>query len=241
MSPTRRQKSPAHELQARLRGELERQQDPARARKMQAYMKSTLPYWGLPMAKARSTFRELTRGLTFASLADLEQWVRVLYGEATHREERYAALYLLTLRAAKPLLTAEALPLMEWLIVEGSWWDLVDDVANHHLCDLLDREPRATSALLRRWSRGDHLWLRRAAIVAQVLRHERTDTTLLFEVMLPAIEEKEFFLRKGIGWALRVAAREFPSEVRSFLEEHHETLSGLSRREAEKGFRPSRR
>jgi len=41
-------------------------------------------------------------------------------------------------------------------------------------------------------------------------------------------------VRKAIGWALRHYARTDPDAVRSFVEEHRSTLSGLSVREAAK-------
>jgi 3-methyladenine DNA glycosylase AlkD len=50
-------------------------------------------------------------------------------------------------------------------------------------------------------------------------------------VILPSIGEADFFLRKGIGWALREYAKTDPTWVRAFVREH-EGLSGLSRREA---------
>jgi 3-methyladenine DNA glycosylase AlkD len=45
-----------------------------------------------------------------------------------------------------------------------------------------------------------------------------------------AIDDRDFFLRKAIGWALRDYARTNPAWVRSFAETHE--LSPLSRREA---------
>ena len=43
---------------------------------------------------------------------------------------------------------------------------------------------------------------------------------------------REFFIRKGIGWALRDHARTDPAWVLAFVDAHGDHLSGLSRREA---------
>ena len=43
---------------------------------------------------------------------------------------------------------------------------------------------------------------------------------------------REFFVRKALGWALRQHARVDPDWVRAFVAEHHDRMSGLSRREA---------
>jgi 3-methyladenine DNA glycosylase AlkD len=57
---------------------------------------------------------------------------------------------------------------------------------------------------------------------------------MLFDFCLRRAHEREFFVRKAIGWALREYARSRPEAVRGFLAEHGSTLSGLSRREAAK-------
>jgi 3-methyladenine DNA glycosylase AlkD len=48
------------------------------------------------------------------------------------------------------------------------------------------------------------------------------------------MHEKEFFIRKAIGWALRDHARTAPESVRRFVIEHRDQMSGLSFREATK-------
>lgn len=219
-----------------LRRELKARGDPKRAEQMRAYMKSALPYYGVPLPEARKVFRQLGKKLAFSDAGLFEATVRYVFTEAKRREERYAALALLALPANRKFQTIDALPLYEALIVEGAWWDLVDEVATHFLLPLLRSDRVAIEKTLRAWAASDDLWLRRSAIIAQVLAHEETDLKLLFSVIEPAIEEKEFFLRKAIGWALRAAGKEFPKEVRAFVEKHRARLSGLSIREAEKSL-----
>ena len=48
------------------------------------------------------------------------------------------------------------------------------------------------------------------------------------------ITEKEFFIRKAIGWTLREYAKTDPERVAEFLVENREVWSGLSFREASK-------
>jgi 3-methyladenine DNA glycosylase AlkD len=123
-----------------------------------------------------------------------------------------------------------ALPLFDELIVTGAWWDFVDEVAAGMLGELLDRDGTALAPVLRRWASDDVMWRRRAAIVSQVRRKERTDLALLYDCIEPSRGEKEFFLRKGIGWALRAYAWVDPDEIERYCATHE--LSPLSRREA---------
>jgi 3-methyladenine DNA glycosylase AlkD len=50
------------------------------------------------------------------------------------------------------------------------------------------------------------------------------------------VDGKDFFLRKGIGWAMRSLAKHRPNVVRGWLKRWAERLSPLSVREAKKGL-----
>ncbi|TWS25144.1 DNA alkylation repair protein [Tsukamurella sputi] len=212
-----------------IRAGLRSAADPERAPKMQAYMKSEMPFLGVPAPAARSIVTSARRTHPPADRADLVATVRELWDEAVYREERYAAQHLLRGRLTKGRL--ELLPLHEHIAVTGAWWDHVDETA-HHIADLHDAHPEETAAVARAWSLGDHMWLRRLAIISQLGRKDRLDTALLTEVIEPALPESEFFLRKAIGWALREYGRTDPEWVRAYVAAHEAELSGLSRREA---------
>ncbi|MEW5740171.1 MAG: DNA alkylation repair protein [Myxococcota bacterium] len=215
--------------------------DPRRARDMQAYMKSAMPFHGVPMARTRALARELVKDARPADAQQLWAAVRALWHGAKFREERYAALELLSRPWARKLESPDALPLYEELISTGAWWDLVDELAAHRVGSLLAQWPDEVKSVLRRWSRGGDLWLRRAAIIAQLRHREATDVDLLFEVIEPAVGEKEFFLKKAIGWALRELARWKPRDVERWLSEHEGRAAGLTVREARRGLERGRR
>lgn len=79
-----------------------------------------------------------------------------------------------------------------------------------------------------------HLWVRRVAMLHQLGWKAHTDQHRLFRYALALASEKDFFIRKAIGWALRDHARHQPDAVRAFLAQHAQQLSGLTRREAGK-------
>jgi len=219
-------------LLPRLRAALQLAADPARAAPMQAYMKSELPYWGVPAPRLRTVCRELFAAYSFEDAVRWRADVLYIWRSATHREERHAALALAGHAKARTFQTLEALPMYEELIVSGAWWDFVDVLASHQIGKLLELYPREMRRTLRTWSRGDDIWKRRAAILAQLGFREATDTKLLYACIRPSLSSREFFLRKAIGWALRQLARYQPGEVQRYVEEHAEQLSPLSRREA---------
>lgn len=130
------------------------------------------------------------------------------------------------------------IPLCDELVVTGAWWDLVDEVGTQLLGELLLRDHDTLAPVLRAWARDDDLWRRRAALVAQVKAKGETDVALLADCIEPNLRDPDFFMRKGIGWALRAYAAVDPAWVLAFCETHAAALSPLSRREALKHVAP---
>ena len=215
-----------------LRAELAAVADPARAPAMQAYMKSVMPYLGVPTTPLRAACRPVFDAHPLPTFAAWRDTVLALWRGARYREERYAAIELTGHRLYREWRTAAALPMYEEMIVTGAWWDLVDGIATDRVPELLAHEPAVMGPVLRRWSRSDDMWKRRASIICQVGRRLEVDTALLAECIEPSLESREFFLRKAIGWALRDYAWHNPEWVRGYVRDHAARLSSLSRREA---------
>jgi 3-methyladenine DNA glycosylase AlkD len=208
--------------------------DPARAPAMQAYMKSTMPYLGVSAVPLRAVCKALFADLNYADSGRWQADVLVLWRGAHFREERYAALALSGIKVARPFQTMGALALYEEMIVTGAWWDYVDVVAGHRLILLLRAEPAAMRRAMLEWAACDDQWKRRSAILCQLNARGETDREFLRACIEPSLGERDFFLRKAIGWALRQFARTDADWVRAYVAEHDALLSPLSRREAMK-------
>ena len=210
-----------------IRTALRSSADPSRAPGQQAYMKSAMPFLGVSVPVVRRIARASAKGAGPMEPAGLRDAARTLWDEAEYREERYAATALLAVGAASA--DQAVVPLIEHMVRTGRWWDHTDDLA-HRLAGLLDREPAATAAQVRRWSTDEEMWIRRIAILSQLGRRERIDLELLADVIAPNLADPEFFIRKAIGWALRECVRVHPQWVREYAEAS--ALSPLTRREA---------
>ena len=208
--------------------------DPRVAEQQQAYMKSAMPYYGLPAPRLKAELKPLLRDW---QPIDDGQWagtVRALWDEATHREEWYAAIAVARHRRAREWLDPASLDLWEHLVVTGAWWDVVDDVATHLVGDVLAAHRSAGTPLVRAWATDDDLWLRRTAVICQVGHRADLDVDLLRHAIEANVADPSFWLRKAIGWALRQHARTDPDWVRAEVDRLGDRLSGLSRREAVK-------
>lgn len=215
-----------------LRQGLRRVADPSRAPKMQAYMKSAMPYLGVPSAGVSAVCRDVFGRHSLGSFRDWTSTVRALWREASHREERYAAIALTGARPYRGHQTPGALPLYQELVTTGAWWDYVDEVAVRRIGPMLLTHPDDVRPLMLAWSASPDMWMRRSAIICQVVAKDRTDLELLYACIEPNTGDREFFIRKAIGWALRAYAWTGPAAIVAYVELNGERLSGLSRREA---------
>lgn len=208
--------------------------DPERARAQQAYMKSAMPFLGITSPELKALLRPVLAdpALRIDDRAAWEGAVRELWDGATHREERYAATALTGHRAYRAWQDADTLPLYRHLITTGAWWDLVDEVAANRVGPILLSHRETATPVVRSWTTDDDLWLRRTSVICQLGARERTDVDLLRHAVEANLENRSFWLRKAIGWALRQYARTDPEWVRDRVAEWDGRLSGLSRREA---------
>jgi len=220
-------------LERILRRELRRVADPDRAEGAQAYMKSSIPFYGIGATPLRKVCREVFAAHPLPSAAAWRKEVLRIWRGARFREERYAAIELTGYKLYRDYQDLDALPMYEEIIVTGAWWDYVDAVAIHRVGEhLLRRFPKPMKREMLRWSVDPDMWKRRTSILSQITFKRDTDLDLLYSCIEPSLSSKEFFLRKAIGWALRQYAWTDPNEVRRYVREHEGELSALSRREA---------
>jgi 3-methyladenine DNA glycosylase AlkD len=199
--------------------------DTGRAKAMAAYMKGKFDFLGIQTPARRQAALPIMRAFTGNPVDAARQlW------DLPAREYQYVAVDLL--RRQNKRLTACDLPALEALVQNKSWWDTVDGLAPT-IGAIVAHEPQLVSRMDALIGAPD-FWLRRVALLHQLDWKENTDEARLFAYCLNCADEREFFIRKAIGWALRQYARSNPAAVRHFLDTHREKLSGLSFREAAK-------
>jgi 3-methyladenine DNA glycosylase AlkD len=217
------------ELVDAVRHELALVADPAKAGDMQRYMKSAMPFRGVTKPERTRLAKVLFAAQPFTAPEPWIEAVLELWRGAEYREERYLAL---DLTGAYPRWQSTGLlPLYDELIVTGAWWDFVDEIASRRIGPILRADHAAVAAVMRTWSRDADRWRRRTSVICQLGSKAATDADLLADCVEANLADPDFFLRKGIGWALREQAKTDPGWVLAFVRTHP-TLSPLSRREA---------
>ncbi|MGO8993827.1 MAG: DNA alkylation repair protein [Polyangiaceae bacterium] len=204
---------------------------PTRASSEKAYMKSTLLFHGVTAAQLRGTCAAFCKEhpLDHDSLRAI---VAALFATDWF-DLRSMGIALLERKRA--LLVPRDAPWLITLVRASPCWAHVDYLATQVIDPLVAANPTLL-VRTRTWAKDKDFWVRRTALLAQLraLRGGGGDFALFAEIAAPMLEEKEFFIRKAIGWVLREVSKKRPALVRDFFREHGERASGLTRREGTK-------
>jgi 3-methyladenine DNA glycosylase AlkD len=213
-----------------LEGRLRTFASPERAEGEKRYLKSDLDFLGVTMGQIRGAVKEAARGLPDMTHGELVALVEALWAVPLF-ERRMAAVLALDRFAA--LVSVADAPLVERLVRESTTWALVDPLATDVLGGLVGRDADGISPVLDRWADDADFWIRRASLLAE-LRPIRAGATLdrFLRRAEPMLGEREFFIRKAIGWVLREAGKRRADEVAAWLAPRTHRASGVTMREA---------
>jgi 3-methyladenine DNA glycosylase AlkD len=219
------------ELVDALAAALRREATPERAEKEKVYLRSDLEFLGATVPAIRRAATAVHRQHRDRSHDELLELVEALWSRRIH-ELRMAAVELLELHRDR--LGPADLGLLRRLIGESATWALVDGLAASVVGSLVDRFPDELHEVLARWAQDDDLWVRRASLLAYLpgLRRGDGDFGRFAALADQLLDEREFFVRKAIGWVLREAGKRDPEQVVAWLEPRLDRASGLTVREA---------
>ena len=125
-----------------------------------------------------------------------------------------------------------------WRDLAAPWWDNVDGLVSAAVSPLCRRG--GLDDLVDEWSRSGDRWLVRAALGHQRGWKGDTDVDRVLGLCHDHWPDREFFVAKAVGWALRDLAALDPDAVASFLDQHPERNT-VATREALRGVDRARR
>jgi 3-methyladenine DNA glycosylase AlkD len=203
-----------------------------RAEHEKRYLKSELRHYGAPVPEIRRIVRAALADVQGLRGEDVRALVEALWGRGVH-DLRMAAVEILDLEC--DLLEPSDGELVERLIRESKTWALVDGLAANVAGSLVQWFPEL-EATLDRWAADDDFWVRRSALLALVrpLRRGEGDFERFARYADAMLDEREFFIRKAIGWVLRETGKSRPELVHAWLEPRAARASGVTIREAVK-------
>ncbi len=198
--------------------------------KQSQYMRNRFPFIGLMKDQQTKYWKEYQEEFGKIELDQAVDFAKecIKYPE---REMWYIATSSLIKHKKK--LKAQDLEFINEYIVKSDWWDVVDIVSSNVLGTMCKNFPELRNEV-NSWIENDNFWPRRAAIIYQLTYRNETNEEILYQHVLKTCHEKEFFIRKAIGWALREYSKHNKSSVKNFIEQNSNKLSKLSITEGSK-------
>ncbi|MCW2932490.1 MAG: alkylation repair enzyme [Actinomycetia bacterium] len=201
-----------------------------RAVQQKRYLKSDLEFFGVAVPDMRRAVKAAASGYPGLDREGMVAWAVALWREPVH-ERRMAAVEVL--RLALKQLRADDLATVEELIREARTWALVDSLAGEIAGTIALRDP-AGWPRIDGWAADADFWVRRSAVLALLpgIRCGQPDLARFERYAGPMLPEKEFFIRKAIGWALRELSKRDPAWVATWTTAHATEMSGVTFGEA---------
>jgi 3-methyladenine DNA glycosylase AlkD len=203
---------------------------PLLAKKQSDYLRNLFPFFGITKPQMRLLGKAWVKSIYLKNQKELKSMVRELWHK-NEREFHYAAVELI--KHNKKLHSVDFLESYEMMIRQQSWWDTVDDIASNLVGNHLKSYPELIKKM-DLWIDDENFWIRRTALLFQLKYKDLTDEKRLFSYCQKRMREKEFFIRKAIGWSLREHSKTHPKSVKNFIHTHRDHLSPLSFKEASK-------
>ena len=215
---------------AHFEAELRARSTEERAVGEKRYLKSDLDFLGATVPTMRQVVKRWSRAEGLPDHATLWRLVDALWRRRTH-ELRMVGIELLTIESE--FLEAGDLKRIERLLRRADTWAYVDPLAAQVAGGLLLRFPERLSEL-DRWVADDNFWIRRSSLLALMgpLKEDRPVWRRFAGYADRLLDEREFFIRKAIGWVLREVGKRRPDRVERFVAPRIDRIAGLTLREA---------
>lgn len=207
--------------------------DADRAAQMRAYHKVDRPYLGLTNPQIND--------LTTAWRAETDAPARVALADALWQtniyEARIAAAKLLTQARIRPDDAAAWDLIASWTPDFDSW--AIADHACMAGAKRLTSDPRRLDTLAT-WVSSDHMWTRRAALVATLpwtrQNHPKPDELAQRDRILgwaaTLVTDHQWFIQKAIGWWLRDLSKHDAPRTQTFIDTHGTAMKPFAVKEA---------
>ena len=211
--------------------------DPERARNEKRYLKSDLRFIGVKVPEIHRAIRPFLRSGAIADRNSVLDFAGECWVSGVH-ELRTTAIH--ALREKSDLLEVRDMALIEELIRQSKTRAHADPLSIYLAGGLVERFPELTGTL-DRWSTDDDFWVRRSAMLALLipLRQGEGDFDRFARYADGMLDEKEFFIRKAIGWVLREVSKKRPELVYDWIAPRTHRASGVTMRETVRYLPPA--
>jgi 3-methyladenine DNA glycosylase AlkD len=205
--------------------------DPDWGADVRRYLKtSDLEFFGVRQPVNRQIAREYSR---LVSEEDFVPYLRELWGYRVFEIRRAAAESMLHF-IPRGMGEGDAVGLIsEWLDDIDTW--ALTDPLGWCMGKLIVGNPDLSEVLVE-WGRSDNRWRRRMSILPYVdictkNQYRPEYGNMILKALEPHLGDREFFVAKAVGWALRQLSYHEPEMVGEYISQHRDQMSKLAIRE----------
>ncbi|MFA6981703.1 MAG: DNA alkylation repair protein [Patescibacteria group bacterium] len=220
-------------------------ENPKNAEAQKRYLYSNLKHYGLTTKQNFDFIKKYNLEFQALSKQHALGMAQKLWDKRSY-EERGAGLYIVSVHS--DTLDIKDMPWIERWMRECGGWALLDGFIIPFMPKILTKD-KSVYSYLKKWIKDDDYWVRRSALLAQLLLfrdNQGGDKRLFFDMAKSQFDESwidkvyitsedkkraRFFIRKAIGWTLREMGRKDPEGAFTFLKENKDKMSGLSFRD----------
>ncbi|MCB0998852.1 MAG: DNA alkylation repair protein [Acidimicrobiales bacterium] len=220
-------------LAVRLTDELRALGDPDRAVGERAYLKSSYTHLGVAVPKVRGVATAYVRAAR-PGHDDVVALVEALWASEVY-ERRLLGVELVV--ATPTRWTVADLGWFERLVRDSHTWALVDPLATIAVARIAASDPIDPVALdvLAGWVGSDDMWVRRSSVLGlRDLARAGREWQRFEQAADVLLAEREFFVRKALGWVAREAGRRHPELVSPWVRANLDRMNAVTIREAVK-------
>ena len=201
----------------------------AEAAFLKKYIGTTYDISGLSVPTQRAIFK---KGYSFSSLKPEEQieiWNSIWNESNSHDILSQVLLFWEKYHA-------KINPALAWRHLKNRV-DRIDNWAHSDSLSgfysyLLEVQTPLVLPQLKKWNKSKNAWERRQSVVSLTHYHRKREKVLPFSVMIPLVEnllqDKDYFVQKGVGWALREIGNAYPKETFTFLRQNYAQLTSVA-------------
>jgi len=202
--------------------------DKAKADKLKKYIGTNLNVLGL-VTKIQIDTHKL--GFTFYSEEKEKTFLifSAIYKQSSIFEVKNQAFIFLNKYHKHISLKTQLKTLPTWVKHVDNWAH--SDSLSKYLTRLVEDDSTKIEMLsiIKKWNKSKNLWERRQSLIALYYyartKKKHIDFELTHELVLPLLNDKEYFVQKAVGWTLRESYNVHPTQTFKFIEEHVKNIS----------------
>jgi 3-methyladenine DNA glycosylase AlkD len=202
----------------RLRHELTVNSDEKTRTGSKRFFKEDIQVYGVKSAVGKRITTHVWQEIKSWSKEDIFDLVEKMYQSGMCEEQWMAADIIY--RSKHHYTQSDINQFETWIEKHISNWASCDTFCNHALGEMMVQFPEET-ARLKRWTKSENRWMRRAAAVSLIVPAKRgMFLPEVFELATLLLLDNDDMVQKGYGWLLKEASRMHQQEVFEFVVAH---------------------